>query len=211
MCDNGVTTITSLLLLIIVVLTGIVIHTTTTRNINVNTARLIYEFLQINIDSYFRPPWSYKYHTNTWEWYFATLCNQNKMLLLDIIDPIIIGSSSIGSVGLLVFVYKEMERAINVNNNEIINVLVRYGIWLGTLNTKSFGRLAVTVGIVMAYRSLFKYMSSTGKKIAQVIGENILEPSRSRNNNNQQQQQQVQQEQQQQQQQQQQEQQQGTS
>lgn len=180
MSDNGVTIITSLILLLIVIITGLIIHTSTFRTFNINTARVIYDFLQINIDSMFRSPHYYKYKKDTWHHFFAILCYKYKYQLLDIIDPIIIGSCGIGSIGLCHYIYKEMEKAINQGHNEILHALGRLGMWIGTLSTRSFGRLAVSIGLVMAYINLFKFMSSFGKKIAQVIGETILEPNGSR-------------------------------
>jgi hypothetical protein len=126
----------------------------------------------------FRSPYYYRYKKDTWEFFFANLCYKYKYQLLDIIDPIIIGSCGIGSIGLCHYIYREMEKAINQGNNEIFHALGRLGIWIGTLNTRSFGRLAVSIGIVMAYINLFIYMSLFGKKIAQRIGEVILEPNR---------------------------------
>ena len=65
MSENGVTIITSLILLLILVITGLIIHTYTFRTFNINTARIIYDFLQINIDSMFRSPYYYRYKKDT--------------------------------------------------------------------------------------------------------------------------------------------------
>jgi hypothetical protein len=116
------------------------------------------------------------------------ISSMNSLSCADIIastmDTIIVGSSIVAFCGLTILIgslvrtlyqnYVRGARDIGITRNILVSI-----VWAcGSLSTnRSMGRFAFWFGIAACYREIYNTLLVRGRKIAQTLGENILEPS----------------------------------
>lgn len=90
----------------------------------------------------------------------------------------LVGCALMGVVGMSFFIVNEVYTVyytVNRGDCDWLSMAV-FGIWLVSLGGADMGRISIWLGFAISCRSLYYNIRKVGKKIAQKIGENILEP-----------------------------------
>ena len=92
----------------------------------------------------------------------------------------IVGCALLGTIGLMLFILNEgyvIYQAFGHGHQDWQH-LAGIGCWLASLGTANMGRLSIWLGFAVSCRAAYYKIRTVGKKVAQTIGENILEPNR---------------------------------
>lgn len=104
------------------------------------------------------------------------LCHATTVLVIEVL---LVGCALLGVIGMGLFVLNEgydIYQAFG-HGQQDWQYLVGIGFWAVSLGSTGAGRLSIWLGFAMACRAAYFKIRTVGKKVAQIIGENILEPN----------------------------------
>mmetsp|Transcript_9923 Transcript_9923/g.14944 ORF Transcript_9923/g.14944 Transcript_9923/m.14944 type:complete len:498 (+) Transcript_9923:32-1525(+) len=102
------------------------------------------------------------------------LCNYGTFLVIEISMS---GCIVIGTVSIILYMINAMIKFVRSNEARDARELALLTAWAASLTQTHIGRLGIWVGMAVASREVYSNVIVYGRKIAQAIGENILEPN----------------------------------